>query len=509
MGLQLVAGVSGSFALATRYGGGNAQIDLDAMADQTNPAGARGRIQVKSNGQIDLTGLGGSINLSGSGTIIQGLTYPGTDGTNGQVITTNGSGVLTFTSVSGSSINTGSFATTGSNTFTGDQTISKNGGVYNIIDNSNPSFGTASFGISGTSGGLVFKQSGSIVMEGSFPKNLTFYGTGSFVRGIKISDSDITQGATIIYNTTTNTFGMLDESGATSSLDLEGTFTASLAQGYAWVGNSSNRTTLVATSSFGGGTTYINPTLNPYSGSLILVANTFTSSSFAHISASANGQVNLVFKNNNNTADTIISGSGNMFINPAAPTAGFKRYVGGSGNIALNASNVPQRSGSMAFSPTMNNNYFGGNSTGLTMRGPVSSSTYTISANNVLGTINIGSSATLNAEKLTSGLTLTGNSIAGTLNIIANQSALTGSTTSLANNIIAATITLNLSSSAVAMSNNIINDSNFTFTNQFYTGSLGVGSVALNRNNIGGQGNSIIVSGSLPAGTTTIPSLSD
>ena len=252
--------------------------------------------------------------------------------------------------------------------------------------------------------------------------------------------------------------------------------------------------------------------MNTNSGSLVLIPSGFTSTSgsLLHLSSSSNtNNVNLLFKNNNTAADTIISGSSNIFVNGAAPTAGFKRYVGGSGNIALNGSNVPQISSSMAFSPTMNNNYFGGNSTGLTMRGPVSSSTYTISANNVLGTINIGSSATLNAEKLTSGLTLTGNSIAGTLNIIANQSALTGSTTSLANNIIAATITLNLSSSAVAMSNNIINDSNFTFTNQFYTGSLGVGSVALNRNNIGGQGNSIIVSGSLPAGTTTIPSLSD
>jgi len=131
-GLQLVAGISGSFALATRYGGQNAKIDLDAMADQTNPATTRGRLQVKSNGQIDLTGLGGAINLSGSGTIIQGLTYPGTDGTNGQVLTTNGSGTLTFTSVSGSSINTGSFATTGSNTFTGVNTFNERTNLQGI-----------------------------------------------------------------------------------------------------------------------------------------------------------------------------------------------------------------------------------------------------------------------------------------------------------------------------------------------------------------------------------------
>jgi len=246
-------------------------------------------------------------------------------------------------------------------------------------------------------------------------------------------------------------------------------------------------------------------TLTDGSGSLILVAKSYTSAS-AHLSSSAN-QVNLIFKNSDATADTIISGSGNMFINPASPTAGFKRYVGGSGNIALNGSNIAQISSSMAFSPTMNNNYFGGNSLGLIMRGPVSSSTYTISGNNVLGTINIGSSAALHAEKLVSGLTMNANSIGGTLTLVANQSSI-GSTT-FANNIIAGGTTLNLSSSAASIQNNIINDSAFTFTNQFYSSSLGLGSVPMNRNNIGGQSNSIIISGSLPSGTTTVNSISD
>jgi hypothetical protein len=249
-------------------------------------------------------------------------------------------------------------------------------------------------------------------------------------------------------------------------------------------------------------------TLVPTSGSLMLVAKSFTSAS-AHLSASTSTSVNLIFKNNDNTADTIISGSGNIFVNPLAPTAGFKRYVGGNGNIALLVQNTPQISGSMQFSPTMNSNYFGGNNTSLTMRGPVSSSTYTISGNNVLGTINIGSSAANNAEKLTSGLTMTGNSVGGTLIIVANQSALTGSTTSFTNNIIAGQTTLNLNSSAASMANNIINDSAFTFTNQYYSSSLGLGNVALNRNNIGGQTNSIIISGSLPVGGAQSNSISD
>jgi hypothetical protein len=264
--------------------------------------------------------------------------------------------------------------------------------------------------------------------------------------------------------------------------------------------------TVATGSGGGGGATYENPTLNPYSGSLILVANTFTSSSFAHISASANGQVNLAFKNNNNTGDTILSGSNNIFTNQTAPNAGFKRYIGGNGNILLGLATVPQISGSMAFSPTFPNNYIAGT---MIMRGPVSSSAWTIQGNNIQGILNIGNSAALNAEKLTSGLTLTSNDIVGTLTIVANQSALTGSTTSFSNNIIAGTTTLNLSSSVVQGSNNIINDSAFTFTNQYYSSSLGLGNVAFNRNNIGGQSNSIIISGSLPAGGAQSNSISD
>ena len=40
---------------------------------------------------------------------ISGITYPSTDGTNGQVITTNGSGQLQFTTVSGSGSGVGGY----------------------------------------------------------------------------------------------------------------------------------------------------------------------------------------------------------------------------------------------------------------------------------------------------------------------------------------------------------------------------------------------------------------
>jgi uncharacterized coiled-coil protein SlyX len=241
-------------------------------------------------------------------------------------------------------------------------------------------------------------------------------------------------------------------------------------------------------------------TISDASGSMMLVAKGFTSAS-AHMSSSAAGIGNFIFKTNSNTADTIISGSGNMFINPAAPTAGFKRYIGGSGNIALNGSNVPQISGSMQFSPTMNNNYFGSNGATITMRGPVSASTYTISANNVLGTINIGSSAALNAQKLTGGLSMQQNIVAGTLTIVANQSALTGSTTTVSSNTINGVVVLNLSSSAVSFQQSNINDGNFIFTNQFSSGALGIGLVSTSNNTIGGFSNTLIVTGSVLTGS--------
>jgi hypothetical protein len=308
-------------------------------------------------------------------------------------------------------------------------------------------------------------------------------------------------------------------------INSAGALTASLQQGYVWVGGAGDVSTLVATSSFTintgsfattGSNTFTGDqtlidnagnfyTISDASGSMMLVAKGFTSAS-AHLSASSAGIGNFIFKTNSNTADTIISGSNNIFTNPAAPTAGFKRYIGGNSNTYLGPAAVPQISASMAFSPAMNQNNIVGV---VTMRGPVSSSAYSMLQNNILGTVSIGPNATSNAEKLTSGLSMTTNNILGTLNITANQSALTGSTTTLTSNTIAGTVSLQLSSSAVSMLNNIINDAGFTFTNQFFSSSAGLGSVAVNRNNIAGQSNSIIVVGAQPTASTNATSFSD
>ena len=251
-------------------------------------------------------------------------------------------------------------------------------------------------------------------------------------------------------------------------------------------------------------------TLGNYSGSLVLYAKGYTSSSLSHISgsnASTSASVgNLIFKTSNTTADTILTGSQNIFQNQTAPLTGFKRYIGGNANIFLGANSVPSISGSMGFSPVMNLSGGGG---AYTFRGPVSSSTWTLNTNLNLGTINIGTSAANNAEKLTSGLTFSTNTIQGTINLTANQAFLTGSTTTLTSNTIAGTVTLNLNSSAATFSNNIINDSGFTLINNYFSSSVGLGALTVSRNNIIGQSNTISVSGSQPAGTTNATSYTD
>jgi uncharacterized protein YaiI (UPF0178 family)/uncharacterized coiled-coil protein SlyX len=424
----------------------------------------------------------------------------------------------------GSTINTGSFATTGSNSFVGDQFLLNSRSLY--VSNDTPQ--QLKFGSSDNGQAFDMRVTGSGVEQQTWLiENQGGIWGNSFFNRMYVD----------------------------SNLNVNSTFTASLQEGYVWVGNSIGKTSTVATSSFGGGlpsgllsssvtnfvdysasvdarilaitgsggtintgsfaTTGSNTftgdqtlidaagnsvTLTDTSGSLMLVAKSYTSAS-AHLSSSVN-QVNLIFKNNNNTADTIISGSNNIFVNPAAPTTGFKRYVGTTGNIALNASNVPLISGSMAFSPTVTTNYFGGNAATLTMRGPVSSSTWTIAGNNILGAINIGSSAANNAEKAVAGMFITTNSINGTLSFIANRSILTQNSQIINNVITSATLTA--ASSSILYSNNI---GNIVVTNSVSGSatsvSIGSNAIQINANNFTGVGNTITATGSADPGDTS------
>jgi uncharacterized coiled-coil protein SlyX len=156
-GLQVNAGESGSFSMRTLYGGGVASATLEAYNTFPNP-NSGGKISAKSGGGIDVFGYGADVTISGSNTTIQGLRYPNTDGTNGQVLTTNGSGILSFTTVSGSTINTGSLMVTGS--------VSGNVLTFTKGDASTFSL-TVATGSGGGGSGSAFPFSGSAVITGS------------------------------------------------------------------------------------------------------------------------------------------------------------------------------------------------------------------------------------------------------------------------------------------------------------------------------------------------------
>jgi hypothetical protein len=160
---------------------------------------------------------------------------------------------------------TGSYATTGSNTFNGNQNIigsltaSKlevNGvtDLNGVLDVSNDatfrgdvliqSSGEQKLKMRSTSGGGVSQGFDLLIQTSSFiirdeTHNIDFfefdYNSGSTDHTLKLE---------------ANRFEL-----NSGSLGVSGSFTASLAEGYVWVGNASGKTTTVSTSSFGGGGT--------------------------------------------------------------------------------------------------------------------------------------------------------------------------------------------------------------------------------------------------------------
>jgi hypothetical protein len=423
----------------------------------------------------------GSLDISGSLTssLQQGYVLVGDSNNRTQLVAT---------SSFGSTIDTGSFATTGSNTFVGVQTINSDLNVSGTIDLGNVNIrdlgGSINFQASGsgpvTAYGITTNPSNGDLVFNTNPGNgrlMTFNQTNGVMNpfnGMKLDTSFI---GIDVYdhplNLSSSYGGMTTMLTTQGNVVISGSLTASLQQGFTYVGNASGITTTVATSSFGGGgTAIINPTLNPYSGSLILVANTFTSSSFAYISASANGQVNLILKSNNATPDTIISGSGNIFTHPTAATAGFKRYLSATNFATI----LPQITGSAAFSPTLSNNYI---NTGMLMRIPVSASAYTIGGNifnnPTANGVNLGTSATLNFEKAVSGLSLSNNNINGTLNAIAYKTPLSASVSITSNNI-GGTVALNMDSSSITLTNALVQGT-FTVNNSYFPSTFNTNSL--------------------------------
>lgn len=236
-------------------------------------------------------------------------------------------------------------------------------------------------------------------------------------------------------------------------------------------------------------------TLSDTSGSLMLVAKGFTSAS-AHLTSSAANKVNIIFKDNNNTGTTYISGSNNIFSNSDAPSAGFRRQLGAN-NVNL-FPQLPQVSSSMADYVNIDSNFITARNTSpMTMRGPVSASIWEIKGNVLTQQLNIGTSAANHAQGLTGGLFVNNCYIGANLSIVANRSNTTQNT-AVTNSNLAGAVTLNVNSSSIMYSNNMTAGGTTTINNNT-TGSARVtalnNAALINSNYLGGN-TTITLSGS-------------
>jgi hypothetical protein len=332
------------------YGTGSRQMQFRnnsgtsaTMKFQTTTATGGNSIQFESVSGGIYINAGQGIQITGSTLQMQGFTYPTTDGTNGQVLTTNGSKTLTFTTVA-SSIDTGSFATTGSNTFYGSQTISGSvlplnnfGGnlgssgqnwtnlyVNEIQGLSNLRVDTIKF--NGVTLPLASSQPRQLFGNGIDADTAMYYATSSanvnalrelaYVQSGSATTPDMNilsaSFATTIASIVTGTgFATTGSNTFTGDQNILGSLTASLQQGYAWVGNSSNVSTLVATSSFGSGGT-INTGSFATTGS-----NTFNGIETINIPTGGNAEGIILFNTGSDASGSMrlgITDPGNPFI---------------------------------------------------------------------------------------------------------------------------------------------------------------------------------------------------
>jgi hypothetical protein len=238
--------------------------------------------------------------------------------------------------VSGSTINTASFATTGSNTFVGNQTIT--GSV--TISGSGSAFGDA---LLITSGRLRVDE------IGNYSSGLTINGSGAGAGDFNLNG----------YNTSIklplfDPISITGDTEITGAVNITATLTASLQQGYVWVGDSTGKTVAVATSSFSGGTintgslvttasfnAYTQST-NDFTASIstsVGLLQTFSGSEYKADSSSFSSRINALTGSTINTSSFATTGS-NTFVGD--------QYVS---NGVLQVATYPQTSKTW-FSPT-------------------------------------------------------------------------------------------------------------------------------------------------------------
>ena len=483
----------------------------DLVTHHVKAAGSNGlELQNASSGIIVSMGAGGGTQASFTGAVtansisastINGLGNPlaFSQSVDARINAITASGGIPTGTVSSSAqiLDYGIFATTGSNLFRGTQDFETSANSATIrLYQGNVVDGTQSNSIQFREGSSQNPSSSyyNIQVTPGDSAFLAFTEQPSNVKFIQMIYSSSISSRSLaidvpITTATGNPVSIFKDTEITGALNISSTFTASLAEGFTYVGNASGKTTLVATSSFGGGgtgfaTTGSNTftgdqtltdaagnffTITDTSGSMMLVAKSFTSAS-AHLTSSVN-QVNLIIKSNNNTGDTVLSGSNNVIGNPATPTTGFRRYYTNA-NISLQGG-APQISASMGFSPTISGNNILSNANPITIRGPVSSSAYTIQQNVIAGgTVNLGSAAATNFEKASNGFNMSANIINGTVQVTAYKTNfISSSAMAISSNNIGGGVALNADSSSITLAGATIQNSSFTVNNSYYNAS--------------------------------------
>jgi len=250
----------------------------------------------------------------------------------------------------------------------------------------------------------------------------------------------------------------------------------------------------------GGNTTAI----TPYSGSLLFVANTFASTSLNYITASTN-KVNIILKDNNISGAFLLTGSGNIITNPNTASVGFINYIG---NNNYSNNSATQFSSSMTSLPSFNSNIL--NAGLVYFRGGSAVTGTQIFLSNIVNNANLlfgNLAGTLTFDKAVAGYNVQSNIVNNSPIIAANVNNL-ASAFVFQRNFINNTPTIAMSSSAFTMNGNYLGSTG-TYTNQYFSSSIGSGSATIARNIINGATNAITITGSQPAGAPNLPQVVD
>ena len=262
---------------------------------------------------------------------------------------------LTIPSATGSVFDTGSFATTGSNTFRGTQTIetgdlvmgngfninAPSGNITNLSANNTIQFITEPPAGPGGTNDIKFYNRvtssfiGFINEQGGAGNEVYFEaGKVTFNVGARSGSTGI-----VSFGSNTTAIEALNTPIKAQRLELSGALTASLQQGYAWVGDSSGVSTLVATSSFGGAI--------PAGLYATLGANTFTGSQ------TITGTSLNIYAAGPSTSNFNMSGSQNSLTFTAPST-----FFQAGGNFIFNNNYASGGSGSLQFSAVSSSTAF-------------------------------------------------------------------------------------------------------------------------------------------------------